>query len=42
MVMLNRLGHSIFNDFVYFFSLPRYRFKALIGQRNVFYDKILA
>ena len=40
--MLNGLGHSVFNDFVYFFSLTRLRFKVLIGERNVFYDKILA
>ena len=41
--MLNGLSHSIFNGFVYFFfSLTRQRFKVLIGERNVFYDKILA
>ena len=42
MIMLNGLGHSIFNDFVYFFFTYAQRFKVLIGERNVFCDKILA
>ena len=42
MTMLNGLGRSIFNDFVYFFHLHASALKFLLVKETSFNDKILA